>query len=172
MSILGIGLSALCVGGASFLAVKLFGIDKIVGALRQAFGIVEDGLSWLFKSPVAMAVVAAACLALAVMQWGDARRWRKADEGDAKARQLAEKQAANSHTAFVLEKQAFAAESAALDREAAALEASHQAGAQARAEAHAAGQPTAAQGARDVARKVLLDPKRTTGTTADEWRNY
>jgi hypothetical protein len=65
-----------------------------------------------------------------------------------------------------------AATAAALAKQSAQLVTAKQDAEDARAAAHDAGQPTAAQGARLIERQHLADPKRTTGTTADEWRNY
>jgi hypothetical protein len=104
MSILGsIALAAvgtLVPGAGIAIAIwKKFGKDEVLGGLKK-------GASWLFLHPMALVAIAAVIFGLYE------RHGRHSAEAKIPALQ---QRAANSHTAFLLEKKAFATEKASLD---------------------------------------------------------
>ncbi|HEX5183575.1 MAG TPA: hypothetical protein VFW19_10545 [Allosphingosinicella sp.] len=188
MSILGWALGALVPGGAVIAAVLKFGAGAVLGKISDVltgiWSALQTAAGWLFKNPAVMAAVAVACFALAVLQWQDARHWKKADGNDLKGRQAAEKivaavkvevdrgvgqntradQAPIWIRRFVDNVNLL---SGALDRQNAALRAEGTDADKAKADTHRLAQPTADQVGRDRVRKALESPTRVDGADTD-----
>jgi hypothetical protein len=184
MSLLHIGLGLLGVGGLGGIATILLGPAKLVelagGLLGRAAGI----LGWLAKNPAWL--VAAACLVLAGLQYEHARHWRKVDAGDVAARRRDETVLLDvkkevdrgvGRSTDVVQAPFYihhfvddlATLNSALDRQSAALRAAQRDAEARRAAAADAAKPTQTQRERERVRRQIVDLKRTSGLTAEEW---
>jgi hypothetical protein len=184
MSILGpiLGLAGLGVAGG--LAVWFLGADKVMGAIRQGLGLVMDALAWLAKNPAYALALAAGVFAL--LQWQDARHWKKQDARDAAGKhELAlilggvkaevdrgvGRPTRADQAAFYIRR--FVDNVVTLkrinEREEAGIRQSAKDAADTRAGAHHDAQPTAVERGRDKLRLKITDPARATGLSADEW---
>jgi hypothetical protein len=184
MSLLSIGLGLLGFGGLGGIAAVLLGPAKLVELGGRLVGGAVDILGALARNPAWL--VAAAGLALAGLQYEQARHWRKADARDAAARHQAESMLLDvtrevdrgvgqpivaSQAPFYIHRfvDNLATLKSALDRQSAALRTARQMADARRAAATVAAKATEAQRERERVRRVIVDPNRTTSLTAEEW---